>query len=72
MPDLIACPDPDCTAPARIVDRWTWGSTDGPLEHAKTMCERGHWFTPTLDMLAAQPAPPPLLAPTPHSLAGSA
>ena len=29
MPDLIACPDPTCRAPARIVDRWTFGSTDG-------------------------------------------
>ena len=51
MPDLIACPDPTCRAPARIVDRWTFGSTDGPVEHVKTGCERGHWFTPTVDSL---------------------
>jgi hypothetical protein len=38
MPDLIACPDPACTAPATIVDRWTFGSTNGPVEHVKTMC----------------------------------
>ena len=51
MYDVIACPDPTCRAPARIVDRWTWGSTDGPVEHVKTGCERGHWFTPTVDSL---------------------
>lgn len=64
MPDPIACPDPTCTAPAVIIDRWTWRSTNGPVEHVKTRCARGHFFTPTLDALAAQPAPPPLVAPT--------
>jgi hypothetical protein len=49
MLQVIACPDPTCHAPARIVDRWTWGSSDGPVEHVKTGCERGHWFTPTAD-----------------------
>ena len=29
MSDVIACPDPTCRAPARIVDRWTFGSTSG-------------------------------------------
>jgi hypothetical protein len=56
MPDVIACPDPACGAPARIVDRWTWGSSDGPVEHVKTGCERGHWFTPTVESLRPQPA----------------
>jgi hypothetical protein len=51
IPDVIACPDPTCRAPARIIDRWSWGSTDGPVEHVKTGCERGHWFTPTVDSL---------------------
>ena len=64
MPDPIACPDPTCPAAAMIIDRWTWRSTSGPVEHVKTRCARGHWFTPTLDALAAQPAPPPLVAPT--------
>jgi hypothetical protein len=54
MSDLIPCPDPTCQAPARIVDRWTFGSTDGPVEHVKTGCERGHWFTPTVDSLNLQ------------------
>ena len=57
MPDVIACPDPSCRAPARIVDRWTWGSTSGPVEHVKTSCARGHWFTPTVDLLDPRPAP---------------
>ena len=52
MPDLIACPDPTCRAPARIVD---FGSTDGPVEHVKTGCERGHWFTPTVESLDRAP-----------------
>jgi hypothetical protein len=57
MPDLIACPEPTCRAPARIVDRWTWGSSDGPVEHVKTGCERGHWFTPPVDSLDLRPIP---------------
>jgi hypothetical protein len=56
MPDVIACPDPTCRAPARIVDRWTWESTDGPVEHVKTGCERGHWFTPLVESLDFRPA----------------
>ena len=63
MPELIACPAPTCPAPATIIDRWTWRSTGGPVEHVKTRCARGHWFTPTLDALAAQPTPPPPAAP---------
>ena len=51
MPDVIACLDPTCRALARIVDRWSWGSTDGPVEHVKTGCQRGHWFTATVDSL---------------------
>jgi hypothetical protein len=57
MPNMITCPDPTCPAPARIVDRWTWESTSGPVEHVKTSCERGHWFTPTVDLLDPRPAP---------------
>jgi hypothetical protein len=56
MPDVIACPDLACGALARIVDRWTWGSSDGPVEQVKTGCERGHWFTPTVDSFSRQPA----------------
>jgi hypothetical protein len=68
MPDVIACPDPACRAPARIVDRWTFGSTSGPVEHVKTGCQRGHWFTPTVESLHLQPATAaasPALVPVP-------
>ena len=57
MPNVIACPDLTCRAPARIVDRWTWESTSGPVEHVQTRCERGHWFTPTVDLLARDRRP---------------
>jgi hypothetical protein len=66
MPDVIACPDPTCRAPARIVDRWTFGSTDGPVEHVKTGCVNNHWFTPlveSLDLRPAAPAAAPALVP---------
>ena len=58
VPDVIACPDPTCRAPAQIVDRWAFGSTNGPVEHAKTGCERGHWFTPTVDSLTLRQVAP--------------
>jgi hypothetical protein len=29
-----------------VHDRWTWESTGGPVEQAKTGCADGHWFTP--------------------------
>ena len=45
--EIVACPDPTCPAPAWIEQRWTWPSTAGPLEHVKTGCASGHWFTPT-------------------------
>ena len=39
------------------MDRWTFDSTNGPVEQVKTGCERGHWFTPTVDSLDLQPVP---------------
>ena len=68
MPDIIACPDPACGAPARIVDRWTFGSTSGPVEHVKTGCQRGHWFTPmaaSLDLQTTTTEARPTLVPVP-------
>jgi hypothetical protein len=62
MPERILCPDPACAAPAQIVDRWTSESSAGPIEQVKTRCARGHWFMPTVDMLATQPAATPLAA----------
>ena len=40
--DVVACPDPTCQAPAWVHDRWTWPSTDGPVEHIKLYCVHGH------------------------------
>ena len=54
MDDPIPCPQ--CGAPAQITERFWLDSTAGPVEHLKTGCERGHWFTPTVDSLHLQPA----------------
>jgi hypothetical protein len=37
--DVIDCIG--CGLPAEIVDRWTWPSTDGPVEHIATVCVNG-------------------------------
>ena len=66
MPDTILCPQ--CGAPAQITERFRLDSTDGPVEHVKVGCERGHWFTPTVDSLDLQPATAaasPVLVPVP-------
>jgi hypothetical protein len=57
--DIVACPDPACQAPAWVYERWTWPSTDGPVGHARTGCESGHWFTPTAASLAPFRSPTP-------------
>jgi hypothetical protein len=59
--DLVACPDPTCQAPAWVHDRWTWPSTNGPVDHVKTGCEGGHWLTPMADSLAPFRAPTPTI-----------
>jgi hypothetical protein len=66
--EVIACPDPACGARCWIVARWTWGSSHGPVEHVKTRCERGHWFTPSITSLdpaptTANPSPRPVPVP---------
>jgi hypothetical protein len=65
-PELIACPQPECLAPAQVLDRFTLASTDGPVEHVKTMCLAGHGFTPTAETVAAWP-----VAPAPRALGAS-
>ena len=40
--DTTTCPE--CGAPAEVTDRFVLESTDGPIEHAKIRCDRGHWF----------------------------
>jgi hypothetical protein len=39
----VSCPQ--CGREAHIYDRFTLGSTSGVIEHAKTRCPEGHWFT---------------------------
>jgi hypothetical protein len=63
LPELIACPQPDCLAPAQVVERFRLPSTDGPVDHVKTICLAGHGFTPTVGTLASWP-----VAPAPRSL----
>ena len=57
--EIVACPDPTCPAPAWVYDRWTWPSTAGPVEHARTGCEAGHWFTLPADSLVPYRHPNP-------------
>jgi hypothetical protein len=49
MPDTIPCPQ--CGASARITERFSLGSTDGPMEHLKIGCVNNHWFTPLAEMV---------------------
>jgi hypothetical protein len=51
--NLVRCPD--CDLPAEISDRFTLPSTDGPVEHVKTKCAAGHWFTLSAADVAAIP-----------------
>jgi len=41
---FVTCPDPECQAPAEILDRFRLGSTGGPMEHVRTYCLRRHVF----------------------------
>ena len=54
--ESITCPEVGCDAPAEIVDRWVFASTDGRIEHVKTRCRHGHWLTPRLDQLKSTAA----------------
>lgn len=45
---LTTCPD--CGEIAEVIDRFALPSTDGPVEHVRTLCLRRHWFlTPMTD-----------------------
>ena len=48
--DLTTCPE--CAAPAEVLDRFVLESTDGPVDHARVRCVRGHWFLLSIDALA--------------------
>jgi putative two-component system hydrogenase maturation factor HypX/HoxX len=42
---------PQCGAAAAVVERFVLESTDGPLEHARTACARGHRFVLGIEAL---------------------
>ena len=44
-------PQARCGLPAEVEDRWTMGSTDGPLPSVKIRCPRGHWFSGPVESL---------------------
>jgi hypothetical protein len=48
--DLTVCPE--CAEPAEVQWRAVMESTDGPVEHAKVLCVRRHWFLLPTAMLA--------------------
>ena len=63
MDEPIACPQ--CGAPARITERFSFGSTAGPVEHVKTGCVNNHWLTPLAETLASAQSHPALAATEP-------
>jgi rRNA maturation protein Nop10 len=56
----VACPS--CGQQAEILDRFTMGSTDGPVDHLKTRCADGHWYTLPAERVAVYVAGPQALA----------
>jgi hypothetical protein len=42
----VACPEPGCFTRAEVIARFVLSSTDGPVAHMRTRCERGHVRTP--------------------------
>ena len=40
-----------CGLPAEVESRYTFSSTDGPLEGVKIRCPRGHWFNGPVESL---------------------
>ena len=60
MIELTVCPE--CDASAEVLWRVTLDSTDGPIEHARVVCVRKHFFwlpvesLPDVPLLAEEPA----------------
>jgi hypothetical protein len=52
--DLTVCPE--CNELAEVQWRAVMESTDGPVEHAKVVCVRRHWFLLPVSHLV-RPAP---------------
>jgi hypothetical protein len=61
--DTTTCPE--CGAPAEVTDRFALESTDGPIEHLRVQCVRGHWFLMSTASLAARIAAPAVPAQRP-------
>lgn len=53
--DFTSCPE--CEALAEVEWRAVLESTDGPVEHAKVRCVRGHWFLLPVATLVASRQP---------------
>lgn len=50
---------PECGTTAAVQERFVLESTDGPIEHARTACPRGHHFLLSIDALTRPPLPTP-------------
>jgi hypothetical protein len=72
--DLATTPCPEviggdravrCGLPAEVEERYSVGSTDGPLEGIRIRCPRGHWFNGLIESLTTpgQPATAGVSAP---------
>ena len=48
----VLCPDRHRAGPAHIEDRWTFESTDGPVELVKVRWSAGCWYTVLVEDLA--------------------
>jgi hypothetical protein len=56
MLEITMCPE--CGAPSDVQWRTVLGSTDGPVEHARILCARGHgFFMPTRTLASTADAP---------------
>lgn len=66
MIDTTTCPE--CGEISEVQDRHVLDSTDGPVEHARIMCIRRHWFLLPVSTLVAgreSHSPTPVLGDTP-------
>ena len=62
MIETTVCPDPECQAPAEVLDRFDLSSTDGPIEHIRTRCVLSHIFTVATDRSYARTPNPSWVA----------
>lgn len=46
-----------CGLPAAVEDRYTLGSTEGPVTAVRIRCPKGHWFSGPVDALTVHAAP---------------